>query len=64
MTHADRLDAGERDLGRRTRPAQTRRVDPGAARSLGRDEHAPDGSQPPVERELADRRVPVERRER
>ena len=53
MAERNRLDVGERGLGRRLRrtenPRQAR-----ASSSLGEREHAADRSQPPVERELAD----------
>ena len=56
MANRDRLDAGQRGLRRRRgRAQQTHEARP--SRRLGHGEHAADRSQPPVEAELADRRV-------
>ena len=59
VPHRDRLDAGERRLGRRLARAE-HALEPHAPRALGDREHAADAAQAPVERELADGRVPVE----
>ena len=59
VPHRDRLDAGERRLGRRLARAE-HPLEPHAPRTLGDREHAADAAQAPVERELADGRVPVE----
>ena len=54
------LDAGQGDLGARLGRADDP-VEPGPARALGRDERAGHGSEAPVERQLADRRVTGQR---
>jgi ADP-ribose pyrophosphatase len=59
MTQRHRIDAGERRLRRRLGRAQDS-VEAGFARRLGRDEHAVDGTQPAVERQLADGRESLE----
>ena len=59
MAHGDRLDARERRLGGGVARAE-HALEPHAPRALGDGEHAADAPQPAVERELADRRVPVE----
>ena len=59
VPEADRLDAGERSLGRRVRRAQDA-FEPHAACALGDGEDAADAPQPAVERELTDGGVPVE----
>ena len=56
MPHGHRLDAGERRLGRRLRRADDVRQ-PGSPGSLRDGERPRDRPDPPVERELADRRV-------
>jgi hypothetical protein len=52
----DRLDPGERRLGRALGGAE-KALQSGPTGSLRRREHAPDRPQAPVERELADSRV-------
>jgi len=56
MPHRDGLHAGEGDLRRRLGGAYDL-AQSGAARSFGDGERAGHGPDPPVERELADRRV-------
>ena len=63
-TRPPRRGGGRRPARRRRAPprrhasyAQTISLEPGAARALGDAEHAADAPQPPVERELAARRV-------
>ena len=58
--HRHGLDAGQRRLRRALRRTDQPRK-PGLPRALGRREHPADRPQPPVQRELADRRVPAER---
>ena len=57
VMHRDRLDPGECHLGTRLGGAD-QPVEPRAARPLGCDESADDRPKPPVESELAERRVP------
>ena len=59
MAHGDRLDAAELGLAGGLRCAQDL-VEPGSARSFGHRERAPNRPDPPVERELADGRMPGE----
>ena len=59
MADGHRLDAGERRLGRRLGRAE-QPLEPDPPRALRDGEHAADAAQPPVERELPDRRVPLE----
>ena len=56
MPHGNRLDPCECRLRRRTRGTKDPRQ-PGETRGLRQRERAPDGPQPPVERELAHGRV-------
>ena len=60
MTHGNRLDSGERRLGRGTGGAEYPRQ-PRLECGLGEREHPAHGSQASVERELAHRRVLRER---
>jgi hypothetical protein len=54
------LDSGQRRLRRAVRRTQESR-EPGLPGALGGREHSTDRPKPPVERELADRRVPAQR---
>ena len=59
MAYGDRLDAGECRFGGRLARAE-HALEPHAPRPLRDGKHAADATQPAVERELPDRRVPVE----
>ena len=61
VTDADRLRSPASATSAPGLGGADERVEPGAAGAFGGDERAGDGPEPPVERELADGRVPVER---